>query len=57
MIGIGGAGRCSRLVTDAQRPWGGCGRGVQGEGSSENVQGSGWLRIHLPVVTVQQQLQ
>ena len=32
-------------------------RGVQGEGSSENVQGSGWLRIHLPAITVQQQLQ
>ena len=36
---------------------GGCGRGVEGEGSSENVQGSGWLRIHLPAVMVQQQLQ
>ena len=35
----------------------GAGGGVQGEGSSENVQGSGWLRIHLPAVTVQQQLQ
>ena len=30
------------------------GGGVQGEGSSnlENVQGSGWLRIHLPAVMV-----
>ena len=35
------------------------GRFMQGEGSSENsnVQRSGWLRIHLPAITVQQQLQ
>ena len=55
--GLGGLRRCSHLVTDAQRPWGWVREGVQGEGSSENVQGSGWLRIHLPAITMQQQLQ
>ena len=37
-IGIGGLRQCSRLVTAAQQPRGGCGRGVQDEGSSENLQ-------------------
>ena len=57
MIGIGGLRRYSHLVTAAQQLWGWVQEGVQGEGSSENVQGSGWLRIHLPAITVQQQLQ
>ena len=55
MIGIEGRGglrRCGRIVTAAQRPWGWV---REGEGSSENVQGSGLLRIHLPAVMVQQQ--
>ena len=55
MIWIGGAK--SHLVTAAQRPLGVGARGGQGEGSSENVQGSRWLRIHLPAIMVQQQLQ
>ena len=47
MIGWGGGAEAvSCLVMAAQLPWwGGCGGGeVQGEGSLEDVQGSGWLR-------------
>ena len=46
--GGGGAIRLRQyncLVTDD----GGCGRGVQGEGSSEDVQ---WLRDHSPAKTI-----
>ena len=50
MIRIGGLRRCSHLVTASQWPCGGGRRsGVQGEGSSEDVQGSGWLRNHLVI--------
>ena len=57
MVGIGGLRRYNCLVTAAQQLWGWVQEGVRSEGSSENVQGSGWLRIHLPAITVQQQLQ
>ena len=55
----GGLRQCSRLVTATQLPWGWVpgGGGVQGEGSSEDVQGSGWLKNHLLAISVQHQFQ
>ena len=51
--------RCSRLVTAAQRPWEWVREGGfrLKEAQRMYIQGSGWLRIHLPAITVQQKLQ
>ena len=57
MIGIGELRWCSCLYSyDCTGAVGGGGvRGVRGEGSSEDIQGSGWLKNHLSAISVQQQ--
>ena len=55
MIRIGGQRQCNCLVS-MLRLRSGCGgwvrEGGSGEETSEDVQGSGWLRNHLPAIAI-----